>query len=151
MFIGCVDGEVRLIGGSTPLEGRVEFCRNNVWGTVCDDGWDHFSARVVCRQLGFTVTGNYVIGVTLAITAQPCISFIGAVSVAASTTSSMFGLGSGPIAFNYVRCAGTEDRLIDCPSLNSRSCSHVEDAGVRCLMRTGKLIKYFTLHFHYYC
>lgn len=61
LYIGCVDGDIRLIGGSTVLEGRVELCKNNAWGTVCDDGWDHFSARVVCRQLGFSVSGMVVL------------------------------------------------------------------------------------------
>ena len=32
----CQDGEVRLVGGSSPSEGRVEYCRGNVWGTICD-------------------------------------------------------------------------------------------------------------------
>lgn len=61
LYIGCVDGDIRLIGGSTVLEGRVELCKNNAWGTLCDDGWDHFSARIVCRQLGFSVSGMVVL------------------------------------------------------------------------------------------
>lgn len=49
----------------------------------------------------------------------------------------MYGLGTGPIAFNYIRCAGTESRLMNCPSLASRSCNHGEDVGARCLRKTG--------------
>ena len=54
---GCPEGEVRLIEGSSELEGTVEVCRNNQWSTVCTIGWDNNDARVVCRQLGFSVAG----------------------------------------------------------------------------------------------
>ena len=48
----CEEGDVRLMDGSDAKEGRVEICRNNMWGTVCDNGWDNEDARVICRQLG---------------------------------------------------------------------------------------------------
>ncbi len=53
-------------------------------------------------------------------------------------------------------CLGNETRLVDCPSGDVSSCTHSEDAGVRCLLQTGKMSRvcFFILldsRAHYLC
>jgi hypothetical protein len=45
---------IRLRGGSSAMEGRVEILYNNTWGTVCDDSWSNADAAVACFMLGYS-------------------------------------------------------------------------------------------------
>ena len=101
---------VRLVGGSSYNEGRVEVNYNGEWGTVCDDGWNDTDAGVVCRQLGFGSSGTAI-------------------------GSAGFGQGSGSILLSGINCTGSESTLASCGHFGvniTRSCSHVQDAGVKC-------------------
>ncbi|NXT56256.1 CD6 protein, partial [Pluvianellus socialis] len=99
--------ELRLAGGRSRCEGRVEMEQAGAWGTVCDDGWDLADADVVCRQLR-------------------CGRAVRVHGAAA------FGRGSGPILRDEVGCEGHEENLWDCPAAREHDCSHKEDAGVVC-------------------
>uniref|UniRef100_A0A8C5R8V2 SRCR domain-containing protein n=1 Tax=Leptobrachium leishanense TaxID=445787 RepID=A0A8C5R8V2_9ANUR len=112
LSISIVTGEpeeLRLAGGSTECEGRVEVKHQGEWGTVCNDYWNVINnAAVVCRQLGCSD------------------------SLAIPTSS--FGRGSGRIWMDDVRCTGTESALRDCPRhpWGLHNCDHSEDVGVLC-------------------
>ena len=55
----CTEGDVRLVGGSTQYEGRVEVCVNRAWGSVCAYSyWSSQDAKVVCNQIGALTLGT---------------------------------------------------------------------------------------------
>ena len=56
----CNNGDLRLRGGNTEFEGRVELCWNETWGTICDGFWSNNDANVACNQLGFSPRGLFV-------------------------------------------------------------------------------------------
>ena len=47
----CTLGDLRLMNGTSDLEGRVEVCFGNLWGTICHNSWDNRDAGVICKQL----------------------------------------------------------------------------------------------------
>lgn len=125
--VGCNEGEVRLVGGTSRREGRVEICFSNEWGTVCDRMWDTTDARVVCRQLGYVYIGK-----CLEIVIAGMIYFCVCIGVEAFGQAN-FGEGTGRIWLGDVQCTGDETTLRNCRSSSGASlCSHNQDAGVRC-------------------
>ena len=52
------DGNVRLLGGVTNMEGSLQVCRDGMWGGVRYCGQSNVDANVICNQLGYSRTGN---------------------------------------------------------------------------------------------
>lgn len=113
------------------VEGRVEICKNNDFGTVCNDRWDLFEARVVCSQLNSATNGNYkYYHQVLYKTIMPF--FIGSLPILRS--SILYGEfdGNNSPLLTDLDCNGNEGNLFDCSRQQTRMCDHSEDAGVRC-------------------
>ena len=53
----CSDGDLQLVGGVNPREGRVEVCFSQAWGSICPNSFGGDDAAVICRQLNQTL-GN---------------------------------------------------------------------------------------------
>ena len=137
----CANGQLQLAAGNTVNEGRVEICINNVWGTVCDDGWSNSDATVVCRQLGFSTTCNDINLEMNVICHNSQALFVPTDAV--GYNNAHFGQGTGKIYLDGVSCTGHETNLLDCSRSSTVRCSggHSEDAGVRC---QGTLENYFS-------
>ena len=59
------EGAVRLVDGIVSYRGRVEYCRNGRWASICSYSysyyyyrWNSNDAAVVCRQLGYPSAGS---------------------------------------------------------------------------------------------
>ena len=125
------EGSIRLVGGDSPLEGRVEIFLLGQWGTVCDNRysygrliyWDLADATVVCHQLGY-------------------------LRAVGSPRAAAFGVGSGPSWYSNVRCVGKEMNLTECSksfsSLGS-ACPHSQDVGVVCSSKLLAILVCFCL------
>ena len=124
--------QLRLVGGNTENEGRVEICMNNQWGTVCEDSWGSTDAIVVCRQLGYFAQGKkYVPLLTITVVIALYAHLTPTDAVAFGTRQ--FGTGVGPIYLDNVACSGSESNLLDCSRSSFVSCpSSRRGAGVRC-------------------
>ena len=121
----CYTGDVRLVGGGSESEGRVEVCLNNEWGTVCDEGWDHTDATVACYYFGYNCKCS---------TSDKVLTFFFfCVDGGQAVGSEVFGPGSGPIYLSDLQCNTYDYSLFQCgSSINSNNCTHNDDAGVIC-------------------
>ena len=128
----CNNHEVRIKDGTVDYEGRAEYCKYGLWGTICDNSWTAEDAAVFCTQLGYPSKGKFS-DVCAFFICVPVSTTLTTITGAVHFTNAAFGRGEDPIVFSGLGCKGTESSLDKCPSSSSFSCSHSEDAGVRCI------------------
>lgn len=83
------DLTVRLVGGRTTTEGRVEVRMPQGWGLLCGDGWAIMEANVVCNQLGLGHAKS-------------------------SVQSGAYGGHHNNMVLSGVKCKGSEHNIADC-------------------------------------
>ena len=56
--VTCEEGTLHLVGGSYLTRGRVEYCYDGTWQSVCADNWavTGEEARAVCQTLGYNTS-----------------------------------------------------------------------------------------------
>lgn len=127
---------VRLLGGRTEKEGRLQVKKNGKWGTVCNYGWNMMNAALVCHQLGLVLNPD---DWNLERNEIP-----------------LAGIAEGIILSN-VRCTEEDTDISNCKAEAEgefeNSCTHDNDVGIRCHepvwagVRFGVLAESSTLQF----
>eukprot|EP00731_Ephydatia_muelleri_P035117 Em0098g3a len=142
---------VRLAGGPTPAEGRVELYYNGSYGTICQIGWDLVDATVVSGQY-YTTTPVINVQVRLVGGTSPLEGRVevicrqlGFSGTSVAFSNAYFGAGSSnqPIWLDDVNCLGTETNVGQCliGRWGIHNCVHLEDAGVRCSAAGPQLVR----------
>ena len=122
----CEHGTVHLVDSDDLSRGRVEYCYEGSWYSVCDSGWDEEEARVVCNTLGYD-TGN----VSYTYVKKTLIVQKHATTISEPLVSN-FGRGTRPILPKAIECTVDDDTLSGCATtdLDISQCEH--EAGVVC-------------------
>lgn len=106
---------VRLLGGRSSLEGRLQVKMKEKWGTVCNYGWTMRDAALVCHQLGLTL--------------DPDDWFLERSQIPNAGTNE-------DIILSNVQCTDDDIDITKCRAENveefENSCTHENDVGVRC-------------------
>ncbi|XP_055547714.1 protein bark beetle isoform X2 [Wyeomyia smithii] len=108
---------VRLVGGVSDHEGRLQVYVEGRWGTVCDYGWTIINAALVCHQLGLAL--------------NPLDWRLQRSEVPGAGTSE-------DVLLSNVRCTEHDIDITECRAERAsrgdfeNSCNHENDVGVRC-------------------
>ena len=121
-----------MVGGSGVNEGKVEYCEDRIWKTVCYDTWDRDETLVVCRQLGLPTQSKCIQITSIKLLKRKCsFAFLSVVTLQFEISREKFG----PIILKDIQCTGNENSLSRCIHTDIEMEAHYcpSSAGVRCL------------------
>lgn len=108
---------IRLLGGKSEHEGRLQVYLNGRWGTICDYGWNIINAALVCHQLGYALNP----------------------SDWQLQRSELPNAGtSEDVILSHVQCTEHDIDITKCRAERAtnkdffNSCTHAHDVGIRC-------------------
>ncbi|XP_053556354.1 lysyl oxidase homolog 3 [Bombina bombina] len=116
---------IRIVGGRTQFEGRVEVKLGTSWGYLCSEGWTTKEAMVACRQLGLGYSLHAV-----------------------TETWYWDASNATEMVLSGVRCTGNEMALTQCARHNTVSCKNTgtrHAAGVICSETASDLVLHSAL------
>lgn len=128
----CQNGDLRIVNGSEPTSGLLEFCLDENWVGVCDTNWNNVDAGVACYQLGYSPYGNGAEWLKFWNFDMMWLRY----NAGERIESNLFSSQSSMLVVNNVQCSGSETRLDDCPYL-SGNCNMA--AALQCY--TSKIAK----------
>ncbi|XP_045768313.1 protein bark beetle isoform X2 [Maniola jurtina] len=106
---------IRLLGGRTPHEGRLQVRIDGKWGTVCNYGWNIVNAALVCNQVGLAL--------------NPDDWFLEPIEIPSAGMTE-------DIILSNVDCTEFDNDITKCRAETiesfENSCTHDNDVGVRC-------------------
>ncbi|XP_060565389.1 scavenger receptor cysteine-rich type 1 protein M130-like [Ruditapes philippinarum] len=101
--------EVRLVGGTSPYDGRVEVKIADGWGTVCSRFIGRYDADTLCKSMDLKFTHFF-------------------------PNSSVYGQGTGDIYIGVIGCSAANTHINQCSFLPPERyfCSHSYDISLVC-------------------
>ncbi|KAJ8919535.1 hypothetical protein NQ315_002156 [Exocentrus adspersus] len=122
------EAPIRLIGGTTESEGRLQVKVNNEWGTVCNYGWTIQNAALVCQQLGYVL--------------NPDDWYLERSEVPDAGTTER-------VILSNVQCDDQDLDITKCKAESANdfenSCNHDNDVGVRCYKTSWAGVRFSAL------
>lgn len=108
--------KIRLVGGKSSREGRLQVQINDQWGTVCNHGWTIHSAALACQQMGWVLNPE---DWDLKSDEIPSVG------------------SEHPILLSNVRCDPLDTDVTSCKlsegtDMMHNSCTHEDDVGLKC-------------------